>query len=479
MRTLHRDLQYINPNDIAYDKNNPRGLSESQIMNNLQFSKLVSSIKKYGILEPLIVKSDESNPSKYVLIDGERRWRASLESELEEVPVLVAKDDTDGRILAYQVHMLRENWDKPSETKAIKKIMSDLKSEKPTITDAEIKQRIEEITAHKPHELADILKLIKYDDETIKKVIANELNMSYLVQIEASFISPLKRFYPEVNNKYGEDKIRNILIQKALDGKLVNTRFLMDKFKVVFANTKHKDEIEKLLFKFLEKKNKSIKETYDEYESAIGQGKKSDKQKQQMITKKTKQKTTNVSKKAEVSDTFSPRSIKVTKKQQTLIGDVRTKIERIGSSFSKNEYDYISEAIFCLEKHCFKAATLMIWSSGISRILKIISSDIADFNKSSKTMYDGPKSVWKYFSKSFLKNASTVEDIRVNSNDIQLLCYLVFKGIITSTQFNKLQANYKTRCDCAHPTDIDLSPNETISIFENIYNLIFNNPKLA
>ena len=158
-------------------------------------------------------------------LDGERRWRASIESEQDEVPVLVAKDDTDGRILAYQVHMLRENWDKPAETTAIKKIISDLKSANPAITDAEIKQKIEEITAHKSHELADILKLIKYDDETIKKVIANELNMSYLVQIEASFVVPLKSFYPEVNNKYGEDKIRKILIQKALDGKLVNTRF--------------------------------------------------------------------------------------------------------------------------------------------------------------------------------------------------------------------------------------------------------------
>ena len=74
MKTLHRDLQYINPNDISYDKNNPRGLSESQIKNNPQFNKLVASIKQYGILEPLIVKSDDSKLKKYVLT----RWRASL-----------------------------------------------------------------------------------------------------------------------------------------------------------------------------------------------------------------------------------------------------------------------------------------------------------------------------------------------------------------------------------------------------------------
>ena len=474
MKTLHRDLQYINPNDISYDKNNPRGLSESQIKNNPQFNKLVSSIKQYGILEPLIVKSDDSNSKKYVLIDGERRWRASIESEQDEVPVLVAKDDTDGRILAYQVHMLRENWDKPAETTAIKKIISDLKSVNPAITDAEVKQKIEEITAHKSHELADILKLIKYDDETIKKVIANGLKMSYLVQIEASFVVPLKKLYPEVNNKYGEDKIRKILIQKALDGKLVNTRFLMDKFKFVFADTKHKEQIKGLLLNFLEKKKKSIKETYGEYESISGRIKKTGLQKQQ----RQKKAGPLSGRKAAVGDTFSPKSLKVTKKQQTLISDIRDRFEKIGSSFTKEENEYIAEALFCLEKHCFKAATLMAWSSGNSRILKYVGNSLSDFNSASQTMFNNSKSVWKHFSKGFQKNATSVEDIRVNSNDIQLLCYLAFKKIISSTQFNKLHANYKTRCDCAHPTDIELSPNEATAIFENIYNLVLNNPKL-
>lgn len=475
MKTLHRDLQYINPNDISYDKNNPRGLSESRIKNNPQFNKLVSSIKQYGILEPLIVKSDDLNSTKYVLIDGERRWRAAIESGQDDVPVLVAKDDTDGRILAYQVHMLRENWDKTAETTAIKKIISDLKSENPVITDAEIKQKTKEITAHKSHELADILKLIKYDDETIKKVMAKELNMSYLVQIETSFVVPLKKLYPDVNNKYGEDKIRKILIQKALDGKLVNTRFLMDKFKkFVFADTKHKEQIKGLLLNFLEKKKKSIKETYDEYENISGRNKITGLQKQQRQRKAGRV----TEKKAVVTETFSPKSIKVTKKQQTLISDIRDRFEKIGSSFTKEENEYIAEALFCLEKHCFKAATLMAWSSGISRILKYVGNSLSDFNSSSQTMFSNQKSVWKHFSKGFQKSATSVEDIRVNSNDIQLLCYLAFKKIISSTQFNKLHANYKTRCDCAHPTDIELSPNEATAIFENIYNLVLNNSNL-
>jgi len=261
MSILHRELLYKNPQLIAFDKNNPRGLTEDQIVGDPNFDKLVASIKKYGILEPLIVKKDELNSDSYILIDGERRLRAALSSEQTEVPVLVASDDTDGRILAYQVHMLRDNWGKPAETKAIKKIIADIKEEYPGITDDEIKKKIIVITAHKQHELSDILKLIKYDDEIIEAVITNKLDMSYLVQIQASFITPVKKYYPSIISKHGEERIRKIMVQKALEGKLINTRFLMDKFKVVFAekDNQKKEYIEKVLLSFLEKKERLLR----------------------------------------------------------------------------------------------------------------------------------------------------------------------------------------------------------------------------
>jgi hypothetical protein len=55
------------------------------------------------------------------------------------------------------------------------------------------------------------------------------------------------------------------------------------------------------------------------------------------------------------------------------------------------------------------------------------------------------------------------------------LCYITFKKHIDETQFKKLKANLDTRNDCGHPTPIDLKPNETIAIFENIYDFILNN----
>ena len=49
--------------------------------------ELASSIKRYGILQPLIVTPD--GPDEYKIIAGERRWRASTIAGLEKVPVIV------------------------------------------------------------------------------------------------------------------------------------------------------------------------------------------------------------------------------------------------------------------------------------------------------------------------------------------------------------------------------------------------------
>ena len=394
MITLHRELHYIEPTKISFDKNNPRGLTQNQITSDPEFDKLVSSINKFGILVPLIVKPNEQKPADFILIDGERRLRASLtpKAKQKEVPVLIAKDDTDGRILAYQVHMNWVNWNKAAETKALKKIISDLKKDNPSMTDKDILKKLKEITAHTSHGLADLLKLCKYDDKIIEKIISDKLNMSYPVQIESSFINPLKKHHPDIEAQFSETEIRNILIYKAFEKKLGNTRFLMDKFKVVFQSSSHKKEIEQLLINFLSDRDKDISDTLKEFEKIAKIKATSEKAHEKFDKEGTNGKST-FAQKPVITDTFSYKKIKITKQQQTLISDIRNKFEAIGNSFTKEEKEYIAEALVCFEINCYKAATLMAWSSGISRILRFINSDLSDFNNAAQAMSNSPKSV--------------------------------------------------------------------------------------
>lgn len=51
--------------------------------------ELAGSIKKYGVLQPLIVSPLAE--SKYLIVAGERRWRAAQLAGLEQVPAIVRK----------------------------------------------------------------------------------------------------------------------------------------------------------------------------------------------------------------------------------------------------------------------------------------------------------------------------------------------------------------------------------------------------
>lgn len=464
-----RDLKYLDPFDISFAADNPRGETSEQIESDPQYRQLTNSINQYGLIEPLIVRPDQKDPSKYVLIDGERRLRAAHAQKQSEIPAIVVKGDIDGKILAYQVHTLRKNWSKAAETKSIKRIIEDIRQEEPDIMDGELKKRLKAITGHTSHALSDILKIANFDNETIDKAVSKNLNMSYLVQIESNFIKPLRRQYPEIIDRYGEHELRKIMVQKALDDLLVSTRFLMDKFKVVFGDKANQKQVGGIICSFLEKRKRSIRDALQEYnkvaeapEKAEGKGRKPPREK---------------AKKREGKPQFF-KAIKLEAKDQTRIGDVKSRIESIAGALSNEENEYVAEAVYCLESRCFKAATIMIWATGISKVLRYIERDLSDFIKASKEMRQSSRSVYRHISKNFQTDARTVDDVREKSNDRQLLSYLYYRGMINAPEFHKLEANYKTRCHCAHPTAIQLSPNEVIVVFENVLGLVLSNRKL-
>lgn len=59
-------------------------------------NELASSIKEKGIIQPIIVRADPTDPTQYQIVAGERRWRAAQLASLHEIPVLIREfDDTE------------------------------------------------------------------------------------------------------------------------------------------------------------------------------------------------------------------------------------------------------------------------------------------------------------------------------------------------------------------------------------------------
>lgn len=71
------ELSKIEPNP-----DQPRTIFESETL-----EELTASIRSYGIIQPITLK--EVGPEKYMIIAGERRYRAALKAGLERVPAYV------------------------------------------------------------------------------------------------------------------------------------------------------------------------------------------------------------------------------------------------------------------------------------------------------------------------------------------------------------------------------------------------------
>lgn len=75
------DLRYIRLVDIVPDPNQPR-----HRFDEVALDELASSIKQHGVLQPIVVVPFNGG---YMIVAGERRWRAAKSAGLDKIPALV------------------------------------------------------------------------------------------------------------------------------------------------------------------------------------------------------------------------------------------------------------------------------------------------------------------------------------------------------------------------------------------------------
>lgn len=97
-------------------KYQPRGeMEEAPLM------ELAQSIKKQGLLQPLLVR--ELSDGRYEIIAGERRWRASQLAGLTEVPVILKQvDDETAMAMALVENLQREDLNAMDQARAMHRL---------------------------------------------------------------------------------------------------------------------------------------------------------------------------------------------------------------------------------------------------------------------------------------------------------------------------------------------------------------------
>jgi len=96
----------------------PDSLQPRMIFQDAQIDDLAESIKKYGLLQPILVKKQDD---RYIIIAGERRYRACKKLGLEYVEVII-KDDENAMLISLIENIQRENLTALEEAVAIQNI---------------------------------------------------------------------------------------------------------------------------------------------------------------------------------------------------------------------------------------------------------------------------------------------------------------------------------------------------------------------
>ena len=72
-------IEFVSPNP----KNPRRHFGDAEL------TDLAQSIREHGVVQPVVARPSPSQPGRYEIIAGERRWRAAQRAGLTEIPIIV------------------------------------------------------------------------------------------------------------------------------------------------------------------------------------------------------------------------------------------------------------------------------------------------------------------------------------------------------------------------------------------------------
>ena len=108
--------------DLIRNKFQPR-----KHFNKESLEELTNSIKEQGVIQPIIVRPDKLSEGKYEIIAGERRWLASQNAGLHEVPVVILNNINDVKSLEFAIveNIQRQDLNSIEEARGYRRLVDD------------------------------------------------------------------------------------------------------------------------------------------------------------------------------------------------------------------------------------------------------------------------------------------------------------------------------------------------------------------
>ena len=152
-------IHNIKITEIEPNKNQPR-----RNFNSESIEELSESIKKYGVIQPIIVSKKENY---YEIIAGERRWRASKKAGLTEMPCIIRDNkEKENKEIALIENIQREDLNPIEKAKSFRTLMDEY-----GLTQAELAESL----GISRSSLANTVRLLNLDPRVIELALDGKL----------------------------------------------------------------------------------------------------------------------------------------------------------------------------------------------------------------------------------------------------------------------------------------------------------------
>lgn len=203
------DIEQVEPNERNPRLDFPKG----------ELDRLKDSIDQEGILVPIVVypKGD-----KYVLVDGERRFRSARDLGHTKVPAVITTERPEREVLQqmFNIHLIREPWRDIPTALALGRLAEAIQAE--TGKEPGDKE-LAEMTGLGVDKVRQLRYVLTLPDDWQQYIRSGTIPLNYFWELKKNVLDQLERRRPGLLTELGTDSIQKAFVQKRLDNVVTDT----------------------------------------------------------------------------------------------------------------------------------------------------------------------------------------------------------------------------------------------------------------
>lgn len=257
-------LQQLDVCDVLPNDQNPRLLFPQE-----ELDRLAESIDQTGILVPIVVYPKDG---KYILVDGERRFRCAQTLGHSKVPAVITGEKTGLELLEqmFNIHLIREPWQDMPTARALQQLVEHLKRRNGTDpTDAELELE----TGLSLERVRRFRYVITLPDEWQQYIQTGTIPLNFFWELKRYVIDPLAKIRPQLFAELdgGRGRVMSAFVEKRLNGIITDTVSLRNVTPIIrfSAQAEHEggattENLDKSIRELVENSNTTIDEVFED-----------------------------------------------------------------------------------------------------------------------------------------------------------------------------------------------------------------------